>query len=95
MDFPWEFDPENPQNQTASLSADEIRRLRAIVHLAVHLDRVICEFGTEPAYIAEAAQALHDVIHGGRGFYQVCNVCGAVPVPKTGRCKTHINFTET
>lgn len=70
-------------------AVQELAGTRAIVHLAKRLDAVLCEFGTEPAYIAEAAQALHDVLNGNGGFYQVCNVCGGVPVPGTGRCKSH------
>jgi hypothetical protein len=72
-----------------SVDEAELRKLRTIASLAERLDAVICEFGTEPAYIAEALQPLHDVLNGGRGFYQVCNVCQGVPVPGTGRCKAH------
>ena len=52
-------------------AADEIERLKrenehlARISLAARrLDRAICEFGLKPPFVAEAAQSLHDLLHG-------------------------------
>lgn len=76
------------------IDAAELRKLRAIEQLARHLDVVISEFGPEPAYVAEAAQALHDKLNGGPGYLQLCNVCYGVPVPGTGRCISHTEASQ-
>ena len=42
----------------------ENERLARVSLAARKLDRAICEFGLKPPFVAEAAQSLHDLLHG-------------------------------
>lgn len=42
----------------------ENERLARISLAARRLDHAICEFGLEPPFVVEAAQSLHDLLHG-------------------------------